>query len=192
MYLIAGLGNPGQDYANTRHNIGFLMVDILRETFDIPPFRLEKKFRAETTRGTIADHPVILAKPQTFMNESGAGVGALKSFYRIPMTHCVVIYDDKDLPLGTVRMRESGGSGGHNGMKSVLEHLKSKNVLRIRIGIAPQRPIGETSDFVLAKLTKKEKQILSDVETRVVHGVERLLSTSREAAMTFVNTSEKT
>ncbi|MBI2427140.1 MAG: aminoacyl-tRNA hydrolase [Candidatus Kerfeldbacteria bacterium] len=191
MYLIVGLGNPGTEYEQTRHNIGFVMADALRDAYDLPAFRLQKKFRAETTRGMIADHPVVLAKPQTFMNESGASVGALKSFFRIPVTHCLVIYDDKDLPLGTVRMRGSGGSGGHNGMKSVLEHLKNPNVLRIRVGISPSRPIGDTSDFVLSTLTKKENQVLSDVQKRVVEGVRLLLTGSREEAMTFLNTAKK-
>lgn len=188
MFLLLGLGNPGKDYSSTRHNVGFLALTAVQDAFSFPPFRFEKKFNAEVSKGIIGDHTVILAKPQTFMNASGESAGLLKTFYKIPVNHCIAIHDDKDLPFGRLRMREKGSSGGHNGVQSIIAHLKSERFLRLRIGIAPEtRAIQDTTVFVLAKFTQKEQKYLSMIMDQIVAVIRLAFTESLAQAVEAAN-----
>nr|GEU33827.1 peptidyl-tRNA hydrolase, chloroplastic [Tanacetum cinerariifolium] len=158
-WLIVGLGNPGKLYHRTRHNVGFEMVDAIAEAEDISMKSVS--YKAFFGKGSIGNIPLLLAKPQTFMNVSGESVGAIVSFYKIPPKQVLVIYDDLDLPFGKLRMLPKGGHGGHNGMKSVINHLKgSRDFPRLRIGIG--RPPGkmEAASYVLRRFSKQESEEL--------------------------------
>ena len=132
MKLILGLGNPDAKYSLTRHNFGFRAVDFFAEKNDFPEFRFEKKFRAEISEQKIGNEKVFLVKPQTFMNLSGESARALLDFYKPPLVNFLVIYDDVDLPFGKIRIRESGGSGGHRGVKNLIAHYKQLKLLRCK------------------------------------------------------------
>ena len=173
-FLIVGLGNPGREYRNTRHNIGFMAVDALAASLSI---RLSKvQFKAITGNGILGQSQVILAKPQTFMNLSGQAVSSLMNFYKIEKDHFLVINDDLDLPLGTLRIRPGGGSAGQRGMESIIEKLGTQEFPRLRLGIG--RPPGQmdAKDYVLQPFSAGEADLL-----RLV------LETSVSAVSTFVN-----
>lgn len=168
MKIIVGLGNPGKEYEHTRHNVGFQCADVLRAKFNLPEFKLQKKFDAETTEGNFSDalpagrqEKFLLIKPQTFMNASGKAVAALVRFFHIAPKDLWIIYDDVDLLLGKIRVRPDGSAGSHNGMKSIIAALGFQNFPRIRIGVesrgasAPKQQ--DISSFVLNPFTKKEK-----------------------------------
>ena len=146
-YLIVGLGNPGLEYARNRHNVGFHCLDRLAQAHNLDIRRRKK--RARVAKGTIAGQQVVLAMPQTFMNESGRAVGPLTQFFQVELERLLVIYDDLDLPPGTIRIRPGGGSGGHKGMRSIIQYLGSQEFARLRIGIG--RPPGrmDPADYVL-------------------------------------------
>lgn len=166
MKLIIGLGNPGKEYKNTRHNAGFQCVDLLRKKLGLPEFKLQKKFFALVSEGTYEGEKIALAQPQTFMNASGKTARALMNFYKIPPQDLWLIYDDIDLALGKIRIRASGSSGSHNGMKSVIESLGFENFPRIRIGIESRGEQKNASSeqninsFVLCRFGKKEEKII--------------------------------
>lgn len=161
MKIIVGLGNPGKEYEETRHNAGAMCVDLLKEKLNLPQFKLQKKFRALISEGTFENEKIILAKPQTFMNLSGESVQKLVKFYNCPLENLIVVYDDVDLPLGKIRIRPNGSAGSHNGMKSIVQTIGSTNFPRVRIGIesrgecAPEKQ--DTASFVLHPFSKKEK-----------------------------------
>jgi PTH1 family peptidyl-tRNA hydrolase len=165
-YLIVGLGNPGRDYRDNRHNVGFRLVDRLAARLDVAFSRMES--RALVTKGEHADRRVILAKPQTFMNLSGQAVGALVRYYKVPLENLIVAYDEVDLPFGTLRLRASGGSGGHKGIASVIERLGTQDFPRLRIGIS--RPPGrkEAADYVLQDFTNSECNALPAILDQAV------------------------
>jgi PTH1 family peptidyl-tRNA hydrolase len=155
--LIVGLGNPGRRYADTRHNIGFLVLDWLAAHLGAPAWRGER--RAEVTRGRLDGRELLLAKPQTFMNASGEAVQALAAWYRLLPATILVVADDLDLPFGRLRLRPSGSAGGHNGLKSIIAHLGTTEFPRLRIGIG--RPdTGETIDWVLSPFGRDSVQDL--------------------------------
>ncbi|MFC1612363.1 aminoacyl-tRNA hydrolase [Patescibacteria group bacterium] len=137
--LIVGLGNPGKKFEKTRHNVGFMAIDFLRKTLDAPKFKFDKKFNAEVSEIKIKQEKIILAKPQTFMNNSGEAVSAILSFYKILPEKLTVIHDDLDLDLEVLRESFGRGSAGHNGIESIMENLKTKKFNRLRIGIG--RPL---------------------------------------------------
>ncbi|CAI9113610.1 OLC1v1014243C1 [Oldenlandia corymbosa var. corymbosa] len=154
-WLIVGLGNPGKLYSRTRHNVGFEMLDYIAEAEGISMSSVN--FKACFGKGQIGDVPVMFAKPQTFMNASGESVGAIVSYYKIPLKQVLVIFDDMDLPFAKLRMLPKGGHGGHNGMKSIINHFKgSKDFPRLRIGIG--RPPGKMNpaSYVLRRFDKQE------------------------------------
>ena len=159
--LIAGLGNPGSRYATNRHNIGFQAVESVAEAHRISFTKSEH--RAQTAHGQILDHRVILAKPQTWMNDSGQAVGALARFYKIPPERILVIYDDMDIPLGTIRYRDGGSSGGHRGLESVLQQVGTQAVPRLRLGIG--RPPGQMDPaaYVLQDFSTEEQDLVWDI-----------------------------
>lgn len=166
--IIVGLGNPGREYMNTRHNAGFMVVDHLIDTENLSEKKSQKCF------SMIADlkvgrNKIILAKPQTFMNESGKAVVALLNFYKTTITDLVVVHDDKDIPLGEIKVQTDRGSAGHNGIKSIIEQLGTQNFTRIRVGIAPtDKKIAVISDYVLRNFSDDEKNLLNDTLKNVV------------------------
>ncbi|NPA93018.1 MAG: aminoacyl-tRNA hydrolase [Chloroflexi bacterium] len=184
-YLIVGLGNPGREYAKTRHNAGFLLLDHLAEQLG---FRFRRmQFKALVADGRYQGRKIILAKPQTYMNLSGRAVRPLMRFYQIPPEQLLVAYDDLDLPLGTLRLRPKGGHGGHKGMRSIIEHLGTQEFPRLRLGIG--RPPGrmDAADYVLQPFTPAEMEVLQIAFARGVEGILRWWEEGLSAAMNFVN-----
>jgi PTH1 family peptidyl-tRNA hydrolase len=158
--LIVGLGNPGKKYDGTRHNIGFAVVDEVAKNGDFPDFTANKDFKADITEQSIGTSKVILAKPTTYMNESGTSVQKIAQFYKIPLENIIVVHDELSIAFGQIRMRIGGQSAGHNGIKSVIQHC-GPEFGRIRVGIKNEyTPKDDTSDFVLGTFTKEEKQHL--------------------------------
>lgn len=183
-YLIVGLGNPGREHRDNRHNIGFMAVDRLAERYGISMGKVQN--RAITGNGRIGGQSVILVKPQTFMNLSGDAVGPLARYYKVPPANVLVIYDELDLPFGSVRLREKGGSGGHNGMKSIINHL-GNDFPRLRLGIG--RPPGKMppSAWVLQDFGKDEAVTADAMLDTAVAATYTYLSEGINLAMTRHN-----
>ncbi|MBU0545815.1 aminoacyl-tRNA hydrolase [Patescibacteria group bacterium] len=170
MKLIVGLGNPGKEYQNTRHNVGFLLAEKLVSNLQFSNFKLEKKFNAKISAGLHNGSKIVIAKPQTFMNESGLAVRAISDFFKLAPSDIIVVHDDKDIALGEYKIQTDRGSAGHNGVKSIIEHLGTQNFTRVRIGVAPEtREIDDTADFVLGKLGKEEKKVLDEVLDKAIN-----------------------
>lgn len=168
MYLIVGLGNPGKQYEKTRHNVGFMVLSNLHEKlaeYGISKWELSKKFNAEISGANINNQKVVLAKPMTFMNESGIAVQLLSHFYKLTLQDLIIVQDDKDLPLGEIKIQTDRGDAGHNGIKSIIEHLGTKNFQRVRVGIASENPkrMSDTAKFVLDKFAFSERKKVSEV-----------------------------
>jgi PTH1 family peptidyl-tRNA hydrolase len=182
--LIIGLGNPGRKYAGNRHNVGFQCLDRLAEAWGLSFSR--RKHKALIAQGEIAGLKVILAKPQTFMNLSGEAVERLARFYQAAPENILVIYDDLDLPVGKIRLRPEGGSGGHKGMKSIIEHLGTNGFPRLRVGIG--RPShGDPVDYVLGGFTSDDQFAMDEAYERVVSAVELWLAEGIVVAMNKYN-----
>lgn len=183
-FLIVGLGNTGRKYRRNRHNIGFMVVDRLAALYDIPLSRVQ--YKALLGNGRIANQSVILAKPQTMMNLSGDAVGPIANYYNIPPTNVLVIYDELDLPLGTIRLREKGGAGGHNGMKSIINHL-GNDFPRLRLGIG--RPPGRMppAAYVLQDFGKDDEPIVTEILDTAVAAIQTYLTDGINMAMTRHN-----
>lgn len=161
MKLIIGLGNPGKQYIKTRHNIGFVVLDeLLKKIADKEKWELSKKFNAEIAQPIYNNNKVILAKPMTFMNESGQAVQMIMHFYKIPVEDLIVIHDDKDIKLGEIKIQTDRSSAGHNGVQSIIDRLGAQNFTRIRIGVAPANPdkMKDVADFVLGKFGLFERK----------------------------------
>lgn len=188
MYVIAGLGNPGKEYANTRHNMGFQVIDRLSEKIGIEVKRL--KHQALIGDGRAGGHRVLLVKPQTYMNNSGQSLGELLRYYHVEPEQLIVIYDDLDLPLGDVRIRKQGGPGTHNGMKSVVAHVQSTAFPRIRIGIGGARS-EEWKDFVLGSIGKQDGALLDGALERAAEAVLTILEEDIDIAMNRFNVRKK-
>ena len=168
MKLIIGLGNPGPEYKNNRHNIGFQVLDRLGDNF-----KLEKKFKAEISKGD----NFILAKPQTFMNNSGLAVKALKTFYKIKPENTIVVHDDIDLSLGKLRITLGASSGGNNGVESIIKELGTKDFIRIRVGVANSlREKIPADKFVLQNFSSSDKKIIKDIMPQILGALNQLLS----------------
>jgi len=188
-FLIAGLGNPGRRFRKDRHNIGFMVLDRLIKSFDLRFSRKQQK--ALVTDGQIAEHKIIFAKPQTYMNDVGKSIVPLLRYYRIPYDHLLVIFDDLDLPLGTIRIRHQGGSGGHRGMRSILQELGEDAFPRMRLGIG--RPPGQMdpANYVLQKFSKDEIELVNIVLEQAVEGIQVFIREGIELAMTRFNTQNQ-
>lgn len=186
-YLIVGLGNPGKEYAETRHNVGFRVVDELARRHGLSFGKNERK--AISATGVIHGKKVILTKPQTYMNLSGEAVRSLVDFYKVEMPRILVIADDLDIPLSTVRMRANGGAGGQNGIKSVIQHLNTQDFNRLRFGIG--RPPGkmQAKDYVLGVFQGDDAILASQVVDRAADAAETWLRDGIELAMTRHNGS---
>src|SRR5215510_12581197 len=163
-YLLIGLGNPGREYANTRHNFGFILIDRIAVRLNARGMKVQSK--AIVMNAAYEERKLILAKPQTFMNLSGQSVQGLIHFYKLPLTNVMILSDDLDIPFGTIRIRASGGPGGQRGLSSILEKLSTKDVQRMRLGIG--RPPGrmDPANYVLQNFSKDEAQTLSEVLDR--------------------------
>ena len=186
MKLIVGLGNPGIEYQFTPHNLGFLAVDRIAEQCGVEV--RNRQCRALTARAEIAGVPVLLAKPETFMNLSGLSVRELVDEYQAdPAKDLVVIYDELDLPLGTIRVRKQGSAAGHNGMKSILGALGSQEVQRIRLGIALDHEVGDGARFVLGAFKKAQYPLIAEVLDTACQAVNVILTEGVDAAMNQFN-----
>ncbi len=186
-YLIVGLGNPGREYADNRHNVGYRCVEHLASAHGMSFNRRHKSNLVSL--GTILQRSVILASPRTYMNKSGGPVAALVRFYSVPLNRLLVVYDDLDLPLGTTRLRPSGGSGGHRGLRSVIKGLGSQEFPRLRIGIG--RPPGrmDPADYVLQDFSEREERVLERTLDQGTAAIEAWLSEGTEEAMNRYNRS---
>jgi PTH1 family peptidyl-tRNA hydrolase len=182
--LIVGLGNPGPRYANNRHNVGYQVVERLAQQHQLSLSRTMLK--ARVTSGCIAGEKIVLARPLTFMNLSGQAVRPLLHWYRLDLSELLVVHDDLDLPLGRIRLRSRGGSGGHKGMRSIIQALNSEEFPRLRIGIG--RPVrGEPQDYVLQDFSTEQLITMAEAYDRAVAALERFISTGITAAMREFN-----
>ena len=190
MKLIVGLGNPGIEYQFTPHNVGFLAVDRIAEQCGVMVDN--RHCKALTARARIGKEEILLAKPETYMNLSGLSVQELARKYEIDPQHdLIVIYDELDLPLGTIRVRERGSSAGHNGMQSVINSLDTQEVLRIRLGIAPDHPVKDGSRYVLSQFKKSQLVTLDELLDTAAEAVKVILEEGRSAAMNRFNRKNK-
>ena len=186
MKLIIGLGNPGIEYQFTPHNLGFLTIDRIANNLGVEV--RNRQCRALTARAVIAGRPVILAKPETFMNLSGLSVRELVAEYQADVkSDLIVIYDELDLPLGTIRIRQRGSSAGHNGMESILGALGTDEFLRIRLGVAPDRKVTDGVKFVLTPFRKAQLKVVDEVLDTAAEAVEVILKEGPAAAMNRFN-----
>ena len=186
MKLIVGLGNPGIEYQFTPHNLGFLAIDRIAQQCGVEV--RNRQCRALTARAVIGSEPVLLAKPETFMNLSGMSVRELVAKHEVrPESDLIVIYDELDLPLGMIRIRQRGSSAGHNGMESVIGALGTQEFLRIRLGIAPDRKISDGVKYVLTPFRKRELKLVDEVLDTAAEAVSVILKEGPAAAMNRFN-----
>jgi PTH1 family peptidyl-tRNA hydrolase len=185
MYVIVGLGNPGDRYAGTKHNIGFITIDYLAEQCGI---KMNKtKHKAILGEGTIGGEKVLLVKPQTFMNLSGQSVMDIVNFYKVPSQNLIVIYDDIDLPVGKVRIRPSGSSGTHNGMRNIIYLINNQEFPRIRIGVGKQPDYMDLADYVMTKFNGEERPLMEEAVKRSAMAVEEIVKSGINIAMNKYN-----
>ena len=190
MKLIVGLGNPGIEYQFTPHNLGFLAIDRIANDHGVEV--RNRQCRALTARTTIGDEQVILAKPETFMNLSGIAVGELMAKLELrPEADLIVIYDELDLPFGAVRVKQRGGSAGHNGLESILNALGTDEFLRIRIGIAPERKIGDGAKYVLSQIKKSQEKVIGEALDTAAEAAKAIVTDGAQAAMNRFNRRDK-
>ena len=184
MYIITGLGNPGREYENTRHNAGFLVVDLLARKLGININK--KKFQSLSGEGEFNGEKVLLLKPQTYMNLSGTAVKEAVSFYKLPLSRLIVVYDDLDLPLGKIRLRLKGSAGGHRGMGSIIGSLGSEEIARLKVGIG--RPtFGDAKDYVLKPFTREEWMVLEPALNQAAEALILVLMEGFNKAMNEFN-----
>lgn len=184
MKLIVGLGNPGKEYENTRHNIGYIFIDSLADKLGVSIDK--KKFNGLYTEAVINNEKVLLVKPLSYMNLSGEVVEKFVNFYKIDINDILVINDDLDLDVGRVRLRLKGSSGGHNGLKNIALHLKTEDFKRLKIGISNNKLI-DTKDYVLGKFTKEEKEIINNLKDKIVNLLMDFVNTDFDKLMAKYN-----
>ena len=188
MFVIAGLGNPGKKYENTRHNMGFLVVDRIAEKCGISVNRM--KHRALVGEGRLSGRKALLVKPQTYMNLSGESVREVVDYYDVDLEDVIVIYDDFDLETGSIRVRKKGSAGSHNGMKSVISHLGSGDFPRVRIGIGKSGGL-DWKDFVIGKVASQEKDVIAEAVDKAADAVLCILEKGIDRAMNEYNVKAK-
>lgn len=185
MKLVAGLGNPGDKYSSTRHNIGFMVVDTLASRHGI---RVDKNKKRSLTGNTIiTGEKVLIAKPQTFMNLTGEALGPLFSFLDIEIEDVIVVHDDLDLDFGRIKIKAGGGHGGHNGIRSIMPHIGGKDFIRVRVGIGKPLKGWDISKYVLNQFSSEEKKDLDDLLERAADAVETIISVGHLKAMNAFN-----
>ena len=185
-WLLVCLGNPGREYAETRHNIGFMVAELLAEEQHCRIDRI--RFKALTGTVTIGKEKVLVMKPQTYMNLSGEAVGEAARFYKIPPERVLVVQDDVSLPLGKIRVRGSGSAGGHNGLKSIIQHLGTDAFPRVKVGVGmPEHPEHEMIDWVIGKFTKEERKTLDEALKRALAAAECVITQGVNAAQNKYN-----
>lgn len=184
MKMIVGLGNPGKQYERTRHNSGFMAIDKVAEKLNL---NIDKK---EFAALTAKNNQVILVKPQTYMNNSGEAVSQIMKYYHVDINDLLIIYDDLDLKYGQLRLRLKGSSGGHNGIKSIINYIHSENFKRIRIGIE-KNPLIETADYVLGKVEKDKQQLFDDSIEKASQAAIEFITDEFEKIMNMYNKGDK-
>lgn len=188
MKLIVGLGNPGKKYENTWHNIGFMAIDALAKFCVAPKSKKSGKFKAEISEAFLGEEKIILAKPLTFMNLSGEAVSALAGFYKLSPADIIVIHDDIDLPLGKIRIAFDSSAGGHNGIKSIIQSLKTQKFCRLKLGVAEKNlELMDAADYVLASIGKKAETTVKRQLEVATEAIIRIIKTSPEKAMNEYN-----
>ena len=190
MIIIVGLGNPGPKFKNTRHNLGFRTIDHFAQENNFPDFEFKRKFKAGTSEEKINDKKIILAKPQTFMNESGQAVKLLTRTYKLEANRLIIIHDDIDLDLGKIKIVKNRSAAGHKGVQSIINELGTKDFIRLRIGIKPTRHKLEARSlerFVLQKFNKEEEKILEGIIKKAVEAIEFFLKEDLEKTMSKFN-----
>jgi peptidyl-tRNA hydrolase, PTH1 family len=185
--LIVGLGNPGREYRETRHNAGFMLADRLTARWRLA-WRSEPKFFAELAEGAVNGRRLVLSKPQTFMNASGEAVGKLAAYLRVPASAVLVLVDDADLPLGTLRLRPAGSAGGHHGLESVTQHLGSREFPRLKLGVArPAQAVRDIAGHVLGGFRPDERELWERVLGRAAEQVDTWVQDGPGKAMNLYN-----
>lgn len=189
MFAVIGLGNPGKDYTNTRHNVGFDTIDILARRNKIELNKI--KFKAVYGEGRIGNEKVLLVKPQTFMNNSGISTKEIFQFYKIPIENIIVLVDDIDIDFANVRVKKKGSAGSHNGLKSIIYHLQDENFPRVKIGIGKKHPNQDLADFVLGRFSKEERTEVEVTLMAAAEAVENIICYDINYAMNKFNIKTK-
>lgn len=185
MKLIVGLGNPGSKYEKTKHNVGFDVIDLLADSYNISVTKI--KHKGLIGEGTIKGNKVLLLKPQTFMNLSGESVKEVMSFYKINVDDIIIVYDDTSLAVGSLRIRLKGSAGGHNGIKNIIAHLGTSDFARVKVGIG-EKPNGwDLADYVLSKFSKDDEPLIISGKEKAVKAIEELLENGASSAMNKYN-----
>lgn len=185
MWLLVGLGNPGDKYKNNRHNIGFMVIDAIADDVGAPAWR--SKFSSEMAEARIGDEKVVLLKPQTYMNESGQGIGKAAKFYKIPPSKIIIFHDELDIAPGKVRVKDGGGVAGHNGLKSARSHLGTADFKRVRLGIGHPGDKNRVSGYVLSDFAKSEQGWLERLIPSVARRIGLLLDGDGDNFMTQIS-----
>lgn len=185
MYIVIGLGNPGKDYSNTRHNVGFDTIDILASRNNIKINKI--KFKSVFGEGTIGNEKVLLVKPQTYMNNSGIAVREIYQFYKVPIENILVVVDDIDIDYASIRIRLKGSAGSHNGLKSIIYHLQRDDFPRIKIGIGKRQEEQDLADFVLSRFSKDERIDIDSTILTAAEAIEMIIKEDINQAMNKYN-----
>ena len=189
MYLIAGLGNPTREYDKTRHNVGFSVIDVLADRYNIDVS--DRKHKALCGRGVIEGEKVLLLKPQTFMNLSGESIREAVDYYKIDPEDIIVIYDDISLEPGQLRIRLKGSAGGHNGIKNIIAHLGTQEFPRIKVGVGAKPPKMDLADYVLSRFGAEEQKIMDEAFGEAAEAAVMMMTTGAERAMNHYNAKKK-
>ena len=190
MFIIVGLGNPGKEYENTRHNAGFNSIDVLANKYNINI--RESEHKALVGKGYIEGQKVILVKPQTYMNNSGEAVREITDYYKVdPESELIVLYDDISLPVGTLRIRDKGSAGGHNGIKSIIQHLGTQVFLRIKVGVGDKIPEMDLVNHVLGHFNKDDSEVMKESFIKAAEATVLMLGGDIERAMNIYNKKPK-
>ena len=168
MIIIAGLGNPEEKHKDTRHNIGFVAIDKIKEEYNLPDFSFSKKTSSLVSEGIFKDKKLVLVKPQTFMNNSGKAIKKIMDYYKVSLPELSVFHDDIDIPVGEIKVSKKSGSAGHKGVQSIIDEIKTKDFKRFRIGIKPKKKIEKTDIFVLKKFNKEEKETIEKALIKLI------------------------
>ncbi len=191
MYLVIGLGNPDEQYQNTRHNVGYRFVDALLEFWkqseDFGDFKFTRKYKAELARGEFDGKKILLAKPTTYMNSSGEAIYLVEQYYKIPESNIIVVHDDIDIPLGSFRISFDSSAAGHKGVQSLIDHLQTQEFTRIRIGIGKPPENKPAEKYVLENFNNEENELLNKIFTLTTTAVETIINKGKDEAMNLFN-----